>query len=130
MIVVDASAILELLLRTRKAHKIEDRMFGDGESWHAPHLIDVEVLQVLRRLARDQTLTQKRAQEALDDLADLPMERYPHRSLLQRSWELRHNLTAYDAVYVALAEALHCPLITCDARLASTPGLESLVELI
>lgn len=130
MIVVDASAILELLLRTRKAPQIEGRLFNAGETWHAPHLIDVEILQVLRRLIRDQTLTQKRAQEALDDLADLPMERYPHLPLIQRSWELQHNLTAYDAAYAALAEALRCPLITCDGRLATAPGLAAPVELI
>ena len=97
-------------------------MFGPSESLHAPHLIDVEVAQVLRRYVRDKTITAQRGQEALEDLCDLPLSRYPHDFLIPRIWELRATLTAYDAVYVALAELLGAPLLTCDSKIASAPG--------
>ena len=101
-----------------------------GESLHAPHLLDVEVTQVLRRYTQNTALTAQRAQEALDDLLDFPIERYPHAALLPRAWDLRDNLTAYDAVYVALAEALQTSLLTCDGRLARAPGLTARIELM
>lgn len=118
MIVVDASAILELLLNTHQAARVAERLFVAGETLHAPHLLDLEVAQVLRRYAAAGALTEERGDEALEDLGDLPLERYPHTLLLPRIWELRHALTAYDAAYVALAEALAAPLVTRDAALA------------
>ncbi len=110
MIVVDASAILEVLLRTPDAAAVEERMFHPGETLHAPHLLDLEVAQVLRRYASRGDVTPRRCRAALDDLVDFPLSRYPHDFMLPRVWELRGNLTAYDAAYVALAEALDAPL--------------------
>jgi len=120
--VVDASAIVEMLLRTEVGQRIEKRLLSPRASMHAPHLLDVEVAQVVRRLAATSAMSAERGQEALTDLADLPLTRYPHDVLLPRVWALRQNVTAYDAVYLALAEALRAPLVTCDARLASAPG--------
>ena len=129
MIVVDASAVLEVLLRTRMAGRVEARLFGRA-SLHAPHLLDVEVAQVLRRYASRGELTAARGAEALADLAAFPLARYPHDLLLGRMWQLRENLTAYDAAYVALAEALGAPLVTRDERLAAAPGHRAVVELV
>ena len=128
MIVIDASAVLELLLTTSTGAQIEQRVFSTGETLHAPHLLDLEVVQVLRRYSVAGDMSPQRAQEALRDLADLPLARYPHDLFLFRIWELRHNLTAYDAAYLALSEALAAPLVTCDARLASAPGHRARVE--
>lgn len=119
MIVVDASAVLEVLLQTPAASRVSRRMFDSRETLHAPHLLDVEVAQVLRRYARSGAISPDRGAEALTDLADLPINRYPHFILLPRIWQLRHNLTAYDAAYLALAEALDAPLLTRDRALAS-----------
>jgi len=105
-------------------------MFGPSESLHAPHLIDVEVAQVLRRYVRDKTITAQRGLEALEDLRDLPLSRYPHDFLIPRIWELRATLTAYDAVYVALAELLGAPLLTCDSKIASAPGHDAKVVVL
>ena len=121
MIVLDASAAIELLLLSSTGLRVSDRVFRGGETVHAPELLDLEVLQVLRRRERDGDLTSRRALEALEDLADMGIERYPHGLLMARVWELRANLTAYDAVYVALAEVLEVPLVTCDARLQRAP---------
>ena len=122
MIVLDASAALELLLGTPLSAAVGALALRSDESLHAPHLIDVEVTQVLRRWARRGAMNGARGQEALEDLAALPLTRYPHAFLLGRVWALRPNLTAYDAVYVALAEALDATLLTCDAALATAPG--------
>lgn len=129
MIIVDASAMLEVLLRTRTGGRIEDRLLGQGESLHAPHLLDVEVAQVLRRYAAAGDLSPDRGLEALADLADFPVNRYAHDMLLPRIWELRHNVTAYDAAYLALAEILDAPLVTCDAKLGSAPRHTARVEV-
>jgi predicted nucleic acid-binding protein len=129
LIVVDASAVLEVLLGTETGAKVEDRLLSGGESLHAPHLLDVEVAQVLRRYAAAGDLSPERGREALTDLADFPLHRYAHDVLLPRIWELRHNLTAYDATYLALAETLIAPLVTCDARLASAPRHAAKVEV-
>jgi predicted nucleic acid-binding protein len=118
VIVVDASAVLELLLNTPQAARVAERLFVVGETLHAPHLLDLEVAQVLRRYAAAGALTGERGDQVLEDLGDLPLERYPHTFLIPRIWELRHALTAYDAAYVALAEALAAPLVTRDAALA------------
>lgn len=129
MIVVDASALLEVLLATGFAPEIGRRLFGPGESLHAPHLIDIEVAQVIRRYAAGRELDADRGREAIEDLGDLPLARYPHEPLLGRIWGLRANLTAYDAAYVALAEALQAPLITRDAHLAASARRSVTVEL-
>ncbi|HUY29340.1 MAG TPA: type II toxin-antitoxin system VapC family toxin [Candidatus Binataceae bacterium] len=130
MIVLDASAALEWLLQTPTGVRVEARIFARAESIHAPHLLDVEVAQVLGRYAAAGAVTASRAREALQDMIDLPLIRYPHDLLLPRVWELRGNLTAYDAVYVALAEALGAALVTCDRKLASAPLHNARVEVI
>ena len=105
-------------------------MFDTRQTLHAPHLLDVEVAQVVRRYAASGEINPERGRAALADLADFPLRRYPHGFLLPRVWELRNNLTAYDAVYVALAEALDAPLLTRDRRLASAAGHRARVELV
>ncbi len=130
MIVVDSSAILEVLLRSQAGLEIEKRIFSPHETLYAPHLLDLEVAQVLRRYCSSGEMESERGQEALEDLVDLPINRYPHNAFLPRIWELRHNMTAYDAVYIALAETLPAPLITRDTRLASAPGHTATIELI
>jgi len=130
VIVVDASSVLEVLLRTPMAAAVEERLFDPAESLHAPHLLDVEAAQVIRRYALTGEIDGPRGRAALDDLGDFPLRRYPHSFLLPRVWELRNNLTAYDAVYVALAEALDAPLVTRDRRLADAPGHRARIELI
>jgi predicted nucleic acid-binding protein len=130
VIVVDASAVIEWLLWTSRGIRIDQRLFSKQVTLHAPHLLDVEVAQVLRRYARDGIITVQRGQEALEDLSDLSLHRYPHDFLMPRVWELRPNLTAYDAVYVALAEVVNAPLVTCDAKIASAPGHHAFVEVI
>jgi predicted nucleic acid-binding protein len=130
VIVVDSSAIIEVLLNTRAAPRIERRVFKPGETLHAPHLIDVEVAQVLRRYCISGELDPVRGCEALADLTDLPIIRYPHDIFLPRIWELRQNLTAYDAAYIALAEILSAPLLTMDVRLSAAPGHYAVIELV
>lgn len=129
MIVVDASALLEVLLRTPAAPAVEARLFG-GETLHAPHLLDVEVAHVLRRYERTGDLSARRGAEALQDLEGLAIERYPHHVFLRRVWALRANATAYDACYLALAEVLEAPLITTDGRLAGVRGHGARVEVV
>lgn len=119
MIVLDASAAVEWLLQTPAGQQIEKRIYSRNQSLHAPELLDLEVAQVLRRFAREQRITHSRAEEAVEDLIDLRVTRYSHAMLLPRIWELRHNLSAYDAAYIALAEKLGAILLTRDARLKS-----------
>ena len=130
MIVIDASAALELLLQTQKGMAVGDLALTTHERMHAPHLIDIEVTQTLRRLTLGKNLTVKRAEEALVDFSMLAVERHEHRSLMNRVWELREGLTAYDAVYVALAEALDAPLLTCDARLSRAHGHRARITVV
>ena len=130
MIVLDASVVLEVLLRMPAGVTVEERLFEPEETLHAPHLLDVEVAQVLRRYALAGEVDAQRCRAALDDLAALPLSRYPHDFLMSRVWDLRANLSAYDAVYVALAEALDAPLLTRDQRLANAPGHRARVELV
>jgi predicted nucleic acid-binding protein len=131
VIVVDASALLEVLLRVSPAGDIvEDRVFAPDQAVHVPHLIDLEVTQVLRKRALNGLLTIPRCLRALEDLANLQLFRHPHDFLLSRVWELRDNISAYDAVYVALAEFLNAPLLTRDRRLANAPGHYARVDLI
>jgi predicted nucleic acid-binding protein len=119
VIVIDASALLEVLLRTPAAKVVEDRLFAPRQTLHAPDLLDVEVAQVIRRYAANGEIDSGRGRMALTDLADLSLRCYPHDFLLPRIWELRNNLTAHDAAYVALAEALDTALLTRDRRLAA-----------
>ena len=122
MLVADASAIVEILMATPVGFAIEERLFGSRESVAAPHLLDVEVLHVIRRFNQANQLTAARAEQALDDLGALAITRYGHELLRPAMWRLRNNLTAYDAAYVALAELLDAPIVTCDARLARSRG--------
>ena len=130
MIVLDASAVVELLLDTvtgrRVAVLIEDAALG----LHVPHLLDVEVVSVLRRLVRERILDEEDAYTAIEDLLTLDLQRHSHEALLERAWALRAHVTPYDAVYVALAEALNATLLTCDGKLARAPGSKVRVELI
>ena len=130
MIVVDASALLEFLLQTSTGGRVEARLFRDDEELHAPHLVDVEVVQGLRRLVRTGEVSSGRAYEAIADLTDLDLHRHPHVDLLPRAWKLRDNISAYDAMYVALAEAIEATLVTCDGPLAKTPGRRARIEVI
>ena len=130
MIVLDASAALEWLLRTQKGSMGEAQMFSGEHSLHAPYLIDVEIAQVLRRYARERAISETRAQLGIQSLVELRLLRHRHTPLLHRVWELRYHLTAYDAVYVALAEALDAPLLTCDAKIAAAPGHHAWIELV
>jgi predicted nucleic acid-binding protein len=109
---------------------VAERTLAADETMHAPHLLDVEVAQVLRRYARTGEVDEERCREALDDLAVLRVERHRHDILLKRVWELRHHISAYDAVYVALAETLASPVVTCDRPLSRTTGHEAEIELI
>jgi predicted nucleic acid-binding protein len=129
VIVVDASAALELILNRPPAAGLRRKLIASGETLHAPYLLDVEVLQVLRRYFLNGALTEDRARIALSAHLALPIERYPHDPLLRRAWELRANLTAYDAMYVALAEALGARLVTADAKLAKAASRNVRVEL-
>lgn len=130
MIVVDASAVLELLLRTPKAEVLDKRLLSATARLHAPHLIDVEVTQTLRRLTLSGDLGERRAVQAIDDFRGILIERHTHTDLVGRVWQLRTALTAYDAMYVALAEALDSPLVTCDARLARAHGHGAVIQTV
>lgn len=129
MIVLDASAALDWLLQTSAGKQIEKRIFARGESLHAPHLLDLEVAQVLRRLVRESTIAAPRADQAIEDLLDLRLQRYPHFVFLPGVWRLRHNLSAYDAAYVFLAQKLGATLLTRDASLASACARTLSIEL-
>ena len=130
MIVVDASALLQVLLRTPTTNAVEDRLVASRQTLYVPHVLDVEIAQVIGRYAAKGALGGERGREALADLADLPMRRYPHDFLLPRIWDLRNNLTAYDVAYVALAEVLEVPLVTRDRRLAATAGHHAQIDLL
>jgi predicted nucleic acid-binding protein len=129
VIVLDASAAVDWLLQTSAGQSIERRIYSRNETLHAPHLLDLEATQVLRRLSLQRVVSAHRADEAVRDLLDLRVTRYPHLVLMPRVWQLRHNFSAYDAAYVVLAEKLGATLLTRDARLASVTGHVALVEL-
>jgi predicted nucleic acid-binding protein len=129
VIVLDASAAVDWLLQTSAGKQIENRIYSRHESLHAPHLLDLEVGQVLRRLTREGVVLPARADQAVQDLLDMRLTRYPHFTLLPRIWRLRHNLTAYDAAYVVLSETLGAPLITRDARLISASSHTARIEV-
>jgi predicted nucleic acid-binding protein len=129
MIVLDASAAVDWLLQTSAGRTIEKRIYSHNETLHAPHLFDVEVTQVLRRLAMQGLVSVHRADEAVRDLLDLRITRYPHFVFLPRIWQLRHNFSAYDAAYIVLAEKLGAALLTRDGRLAAALGHSAAIEL-
>lgn len=130
MIVLDASALLELILSTQTGKAIAERISDPAVSLHAPHLADIEVVQALRRYVRDGEVTVRDAAASLEDLRSLDLERHAHEPYLERIWSLRDNVTAYDAAYVTLAEMLGATLITADTRLSRAPGLRCATEAI
>lgn len=130
MIVLDASAVLELLLATAGGNAVRRRIVAASETLHAPHLIDLEVTQVLRRYCSSGVLSAARGAVALEDFRSLDLERYAHEPLLQRIWRMRASVTAYDAAYLALAEALDATLLTFDAKLRAAPGHKARIELL
>lgn len=127
MIVLDASIVLELLISSTMADPLRNAMAGQADTFIVPHLIDVEVSSALRRLVAGRRIDAHRAAQLVDDLANLSARRLAHTPLLRRIWELRHNFTAYDAVYIALAEDLDAVLYTCDEKL--TKGHRARVRL-
>ena len=120
MIVLDASALVELLLDTETGRRVGILIEDPALGVHVPHLADVEITSALRRMAREGAIEIADAETALDDLRALDLQRHSHEALLDRVWSLRENVTTYDAIYIALAEALEAPLITCDSKLART----------
>jgi predicted nucleic acid-binding protein len=130
MIVMDASALVEALLGMPAAEEVEEWLFDTEQTVHVPHLLDIEVTQVVRKYTARGDIAAATGRTAVADLANLRLYRHSHELLLPRVWELRANLTAYDAVYVALAEALDAPLVTRDRRIAAAPGHHARVEVI
>ena len=128
--VLDASGAIEFLLNTAAGKRLAARLADEAEDVHAPHLIDMEIAQVLRRYALRGALEAGMGALALDRWRCLDVERYPHEPFLGRVWQLRDNVTAYDAIYVALAEALSTVLVTGDRRLVGAPGVRAAIELI
>ncbi len=128
--VLDASGAIELLLFTDAGRRLHARLLDEREVIHAPYLIDLEITQALRRFVLRGTLQPLSGEFALRHWRDLDVERYPHEPLLDRVWELRANVTAYDAIYVALAEALSMVFVTGDRRLTGVPGVRTAVELV
>lgn len=129
MIVVDASVLVVALADDGRDGDRARRRLRD-ERLTAPHLIDIEVVSAWRRLAAAGEIGERRAALALADLRELRLQRVPHIPLIDRCWELRRNMTAYDAAYVALAELLAAPLVTADAKLANTPGSRCAIEVL
>ena len=131
VIVADASVVVELLLRPGGlAGESLAALFAGREAVCAPHLLDVEVGQVIRRFVLRGEVSAGRATAVFEDLADLPIRRFPHTELLPRAFELRANVTVYDGIYLALAEALDAPLLSCDNALADVPGCSAAVEIL
>ena len=133
MLVVDASALTELLLGPAAAERVELHLREHEFELHAPHLLDVEVLSAVRRVVAAGAASAARAGEVLDDLGDLPIERWPHIALVARMWELRENFSPYDATYLALAETVDeapVPLLTADVRLARAAGAHTDIPVL
>jgi len=128
LLVVDTSALLAAQFQSDVGGRVSERLAVGGELG-APHSVDLEFLQALRRLLRQGFVSEDRAADACVQFAELSLTRYPHEALADRIWELRHNLTAYDAAFVALAEALGVPLVTCDAAIAKAPATRAAIEL-
>ncbi len=128
MLVIDTSAIIDAIAAREPAPGLVERLSEDGDL-HAPYLLDIEFLHALRAMTMRSEITAERAADARTDFAETALLRYSHEPLSDRIWGLRHNLSAYDAAFVALAEALEAPLITCDGRLASSTGHGAQIEL-
>jgi predicted nucleic acid-binding protein len=122
VLVLDASAAVELVVETPLGRVVAAHLKGEGGPLHAPHLLDVEVLSALRQLARTGRLPREDVESAMSSFRLLPVVRYPHSHFLDRAWQLRETVSAYDAMYIALAEALDAPLLTCDGPLAAAHG--------
>ena len=129
MLVVDASCLAEVLIGGSGSEQVRERLSADRDQ-AAPHIIDVEVFGVIRRAHRQGHLDGTAAAQAVEDLQDWPAERFGHRLLLARAWELRATVRGWDAMYVALAEALDAVLVTADARLAAAHGPTCTIEVI
>lgn len=129
-IVLDAAVVVEVLLASTAGNRTMQRLVAEDVPLHAPELLDVEVLHVLRRAVARQLMTLRRAEQAIRVLESIPITRHAHGPLRRRCWQLRANLSAYDATYVALAEGLGARLFTRDARLAGAPGLAATVEVV
>jgi predicted nucleic acid-binding protein len=129
MSVVDASVLVEFLAGGEHG-EVAERAVGRERWVWAPALIDAEVGNALRRQVRMKEISVRQAGAALEDFLDMRLQRVPHRSLIERAWQLRDNVSFYDALYVALAEALGKPLLTLDARLARAPGVKTEIELV
>lgn len=130
MIVLDASAAIELLLGTSLGARVTEVLADPSQTVAAPHLLDLEIVQVLRRLESTGALTRARATDAFHDFKQLDIARYPHDAMADRIWQLRGQITAYDAAYIALAEAANATLVTCDSKLAKAGGHSAQIELI
>ena len=128
--VLDASGAVEMLLRSGPGERLYARLLADTEGVHAPHLIDAEIAQTLRRYVLRGLLDARSGELALRRWREFDVERYPHGPLLDRVWELRANATAYDATYLALAEALSMVFVTGDRRLAGVPGVRTAIEVL
>ena len=128
MLVVDASCLFEILAGTAEAEPIRRRLAAD-QDWAAPHVIDVEVFSLIRNQRRAGRLDRTAATQAVEDLSEWPGERFAHRMLLARAWEMRDNVRGWDAMYVALSEALGATFLTTDGRLKRATGLRCPVEL-
>lgn len=127
MLVVDASCLFEILAGTAEAEPIRQRLAAD-QDWAAPHVVDVEVFSLIRHQHRTGRLDRTAATQAVEDLSEWPGERFAHRMLLARAWELRENVRGWDAMYVALTEALDATLLTTDGRLMRAPGPRCQIE--
>jgi predicted nucleic acid-binding protein len=133
MLVVDASAVAELLLVRAAGTVVAGHLADHDFDLHAPQLLDIEVLSALRRIVAAGEASAERAGEAISDLLDLPIERYSHEPFVPRVWQLRDNFSAYDATYLALAETLAAspiPLLTADARFARAMEFHAEVPVI
>lgn len=130
MIVVDASLGLEMFVGGPDARGLKDRIDAAGREMAAPEVFDLEIISALRRLAYNRAISQRRAEQAFDVFQHAPVQRFSHRILTDRIWALRHNLTAYDAAYFALAEALDVPLWTRDAKFVDAPGVPARIVVL
>ena len=130
MPVIDASVLVAYLVEGEHARPARDVVLSNANALWAPHLVDAEIGHALRRVVSAGELTARKARAALQDLADLPILRVPHRTLLDRAWSLRDNVSFYDGLYIALAETLDTPLVTLDARLATAPGARATITVI
>ena len=130
MIVVDASLLIEVLAGDEMGDMVSARLAGRAGALVAPEVLDLEIIQALRRLVRSGRVSAATALEGFNVLEDLRIERFSHAPLANRIWEFRENLTAYDAAYFALAEMLAAPLWTLDAKFAGVPGASAAVHVL